>query len=222
MPYGSLARHSAITSWLHWTCQVAGKVCFVLDLAHIDSNLHLRLKIHTFRRDFLWHKVIFLKMNPIDIFVDVYFADKADFKQFKDANRVYGPTILFLFSVSITFVMLNVFITIICESFAQVNMSPPPSSTPSLSLPSSLPSSTPSPAESIRFACWVYSLQSSVSHLLRLVAVSLYHSPTHCILSTSLPLYYVELIIIHQLLALTDRLDYILNWNSPDYIQKCR
>ncbi len=49
-------------------------------------------------------------------------ADKANFKEFKEGDRIFGPTLLFLFTVSVTFIMINIFVTVICEAFQQVCM----------------------------------------------------------------------------------------------------
>ncbi len=57
-------------------------------------------------------------------------ADKVDFKSFKTEDRIFGPVILFLFSLTVSFILINVFIAIIVEAFVTVRSSS--CSTPSL------------------------------------------------------------------------------------------
>ena len=46
--------------------------------------------------------------------------DKFDFSAMVTADRVFGPLIFFFYAVTVTFILLNFFITIIVTSFAEV------------------------------------------------------------------------------------------------------
>ena len=48
------------------------------------------------------------------------FADKFDFYGLQEANRLFGPTILFLFTLIVSFVLVNVFVTVVLEAFIVV------------------------------------------------------------------------------------------------------
>ena len=47
-------------------------------------------------------------------------TDKFDFYSIEDASAIWGPTILFLFTLFVTFVLVNFFITIVIEAFVVV------------------------------------------------------------------------------------------------------
>ena len=46
--------------------------------------------------------------------------DKFNFYNLKEADRIFGPTILFMFTLIVTFILINVFITLICDAFSVV------------------------------------------------------------------------------------------------------
>ena len=48
------------------------------------------------------------------------FSDKFDFYTMEDADKFWGPVFLFMFTLLVTFVLVNFFITIIIEAFVIV------------------------------------------------------------------------------------------------------
>ncbi len=45
------------------------------------------------------------------------FSDKFDFYGLQGADRIFGPTILFLFTLAVSFILVNVFVTILIDAF---------------------------------------------------------------------------------------------------------
>ena len=48
------------------------------------------------------------------------FSDKFDFKLIREAERVWAPLIMFMFTLFVSFILINFFLTIVIDAFTRV------------------------------------------------------------------------------------------------------